>query len=484
MLAGLGAFAGGLSDGIRKNQDLALKNRMLDRQDKADERDTEVHQAKMDDFNFNKKQRDSLQKSNDIIAAEYTRRLAAQNQPVVADTRAPGLNMVASIPPQTSDVRALGLADIGKPAPTMPSDQFIQKQMLTGNLARDPDMLTFMAKTYAENGHGDKMLPYLEKIHEAKQKGFVDALPHLMSKNGAGAAEALRRAGIPIDGDLTLVDPKTMTWKGKVNGVDQELNTRDIFGASNPSEWFKMQSEQPEREAKINALNANAEKDRATGQYYLGAKTNEAAARAGRYDRMGLGSDKPEKIDAAIKRRDAALDALSSVTGDDGKPFVDPQKRMTYSSLSVDAEQAVSDMLGGRDLTAREQHALTDMIRTAPLGDAQGMAQWAKQLQQRFGGKQVVKTQGGLDTPRPIPQASAALPGELREPVAANPSPGSLAQRRPEDLAQSYKGTSHYDEMLSVQRALQSPNLGPEQRRVLALRANEISSNYAKQYGR
>ncbi|SHL43471.1 hypothetical protein SAMN05216428_102397 [Nitrosospira sp. Nsp11] len=371
----------------------------------------------------------------------------------------------------------------------------LMKAMVSGTL--DADKLDQISMVFHQMGIGKEMTPWLERAYSAKKSGLADGVMHLMRGQVDEAIPFLKRGGIELADRPTRIDGNK--WKINIAGVgEQEMDLGDLLQTTfDPEKYLEHQLKRNESEgrrgvsdaqvrnydASARDNDASALKNRAMGAYYLGAKTNEAAARAGRYDRMGVGSDKPEKIDAAIKRRDSALDALSSVTGDDGKPFVDPQKRMTYSSLSVDAEQAVSDMLGGRDLTAREQHALTDMIRTAPLGNGPAMSQWAKQLQQRFGGgKPTAKPQGRLDTPRPAPQANAAPLGESRESPAVNPSPGGIAQRRTPQQEQIHQARFNPMDQLRLKELhheVTASNLTPSDREKLEAEIQAIVARNA-----
>ena len=64
----LGAFAGGLAEGVRSGGEVELKRRMAERATRADERAAEVHHARMDKAAFNKDERDRLRAANEEIA--------------------------------------------------------------------------------------------------------------------------------------------------------------------------------------------------------------------------------------------------------------------------------------------------------------------------------------------------------------------------------------------------------------------------------
>jgi hypothetical protein len=74
----LGAFAGGLAQGIRSGQDMKIRQNTADRLAKADDREAEAHQQRRDKADFNKDKRERLKAANEEIAAEWgeTRRTA------------------------------------------------------------------------------------------------------------------------------------------------------------------------------------------------------------------------------------------------------------------------------------------------------------------------------------------------------------------------------------------------------------------------
>lgn len=296
-----GGAGGGLAQGIINAfqihqqaglMDLYKQDR--DRQAKNDERDAELHQMKVDEF---KRFQTANQKVAGLLSGGPS--LAQQsNQQTVSDTRAPGL-MVASAAP-ASDV---GTQEVQQ----MPAGMTIAKHALTGNLLEDPSKLTAIANIYAEHGMLDKMLPWLNQAYQAKKSGFVDALPHLLSEDGAGAADALRRAGIPVEGDLTLTDPKTQTWEGIVGGNKRQISAKRVASMANPEKWFeaqreqdKLEAERPEREAKIDLMKSQGKAQEANAAESLAdaglSKERAQAVKEG----IGLG-DGDEKLPSQAK---------------------------------------------------------------------------------------------------------------------------------------------------------------------------------------
>src|SRR5687768_8550363 len=69
--SGLGAFAGGLAEGLRAGQEMGLRRQYVGRKTKADERDAEFHQAEMDEIDYNKEKRARLRAANDEIVAGW-----------------------------------------------------------------------------------------------------------------------------------------------------------------------------------------------------------------------------------------------------------------------------------------------------------------------------------------------------------------------------------------------------------------------------
>lgn len=67
----LGAFAGGLAQGIRSGQDMQIRRNTAGRLAKADEREAEIHHARMDKAGFDKDKRNRLRAANEEIAARW-----------------------------------------------------------------------------------------------------------------------------------------------------------------------------------------------------------------------------------------------------------------------------------------------------------------------------------------------------------------------------------------------------------------------------
>ncbi|HEX8874781.1 MAG TPA: hypothetical protein VF780_09150, partial [Nitrosospira sp.] len=66
-----GAFAGGLAQGIRSGQDLQIRRNTAARLAKADDREIEVHHARVDKAAFDKDRRNRLRAANEEIVAGW-----------------------------------------------------------------------------------------------------------------------------------------------------------------------------------------------------------------------------------------------------------------------------------------------------------------------------------------------------------------------------------------------------------------------------
>ena len=78
-----GAFAGGLAEGARSGQNMALRQKQGERAAQADEREAEIHQARMDKAVFHKDTRDRLRAANDEIAAGWRQSIRQQSTPSI-----------------------------------------------------------------------------------------------------------------------------------------------------------------------------------------------------------------------------------------------------------------------------------------------------------------------------------------------------------------------------------------------------------------
>ena len=248
--SGLGAFAGGLAEGLRAGQEMGLRRQYVGRKAKADERDAESHQAKMDEIDYNKEKRARLRAANDEIVARWPdagQRLgqySTQAQPVRLASR---LSAISARTPSVVDTRAAGLASVDKPATqaqrSTPSDEMIGKRMLIGNLLEDPDELSRMASVYKKYGLLEEMAPWMSQAYAAKKKRIPDALHLLLSGDVKGARAILRKGGINLGDDPIRTiskSPQQNVWKFKFeNGREEDIDLMEFAAKFFPENSLK-----------------------------------------------------------------------------------------------------------------------------------------------------------------------------------------------------------------------------------------------------
>ena len=266
-----GAFAGGLAEGARSGQNMALRQKQGERAAQADEREAEIHQARMDKAAFHKDTRDRLRAANDEIAAGWRQSMRQQSMPSGAlipdqsepDSGAPvetgqifrqsagsfspgGLQSKA--PATLADSRLAGnMANTGlmsqyknpakqknpdKASVTETADEMIGRRMLTGNLLDDPDELTRMASIYKKHGLLKEMTPWMNRAFEAKKKRIPDALSYLLIGDAKGARAILKKGGINLTDDpvpMNSEDQQGHSWRFRLeDGGEQEVNLKEL----------------------------------------------------------------------------------------------------------------------------------------------------------------------------------------------------------------------------------------------------------------
>jgi hypothetical protein len=242
----LGAFAGGLAQGIHSGQDMKIRQNMAERLAKADDRDAEIHQARLDKADFNKDKRDRLKAANEEIAAGWGESRQDQSKTSIIPSKA---GLAHAVPPEQRGLpnqAAPGLmSQYGKPLPPktsamqeMTANEAIGRRMLTGDLLEDTDELTRMANIYKKHGLLAEMLPWMNKAYAAKKKQIPDALHLLLSGDAKGAREALRTGGINLLENPTLAeksDPSS-NWRFRFeDGSEKEINLKDLAAEFFPS---------------------------------------------------------------------------------------------------------------------------------------------------------------------------------------------------------------------------------------------------------
>ncbi|KIO48178.1 hypothetical protein [Nitrosospira sp. NpAV] len=254
----LGAFAGGLAQGARSGQEMALRQRRAARMARADEREAEIHGARMDKAAYQKDTRDRLRAANDEIAAGWEKTMWQQSpgtpepdlpgvvpdaplEPDAVSRRSTGrlsVNGLQSEIPPVSANQGAGLMSLqkesdapGNRARAPAADEVIATRMLAGNLLDDPNELTRMAGIYKKHGLLTEMAPWMNKAWEAKKKRIPDALSLLLSNDAKGARSILRKGGINLADDPTPANPDDPqgTWKFKFeDGAEQDVDLKEL----------------------------------------------------------------------------------------------------------------------------------------------------------------------------------------------------------------------------------------------------------------
>jgi hypothetical protein len=244
----LGAFVGGLAQGIHSGQDMKIRQNTADRLARADDRDAEIHQERLDKANFNKDKRERLRAANEEIAAEWSEIRQAEPNANTARSE-PGLAAIVS-PEHGNPTRqaASGLSQYGKPGLPKPpavqeitANEAIGRRILTGNLLEDKDELTRMANIYKKHGLLAEMLPWMNKAYAAKKKKIPDALHLLLNGDAKGAREALQLGGINLTEDPTpskRSDPSG-NWRLRFHdGGEKDVNLKDLAASFFPENYF------------------------------------------------------------------------------------------------------------------------------------------------------------------------------------------------------------------------------------------------------
>ncbi|HET7060549.1 MAG TPA: hypothetical protein VFI43_00060 [Nitrosospira sp.] len=243
----VGAFAGGLAQGIRSGQEMQVKAQTADRLARTGDQETEMHQFRMDKAAFEKDKRNRLKAANEEIAAgwEEVGQGSADESPASVT---PGLKDLASpegrrgetVPAGlASESPAAGLSQLGKlPAPRAQAMQrpdpaeAIGRRMLVGDLLENKDELTRMANIYKKHGLLADMLPWMNSAYSAKKKRIPDALHLLLAVDAKGAREALRQGGINLTDDPVQVNPgngRAGMWKFRFEGnSEKEIGLREL----------------------------------------------------------------------------------------------------------------------------------------------------------------------------------------------------------------------------------------------------------------
>jgi hypothetical protein len=269
----VGAFAGGLAQGIHSGQNMALRQKQAERTAQADEREAEIHQARMDKAAFYKDKRDRLRAANDEIVESWRQSIRQQSMPSVtsrpdesasrSDTpveaeqvsrestglfspgglsskttampggsRLAGNKLSAGLMSQYRNRAAQKNPD--KTPATETADEMIGRRMLTGDLLESPDELIRMANIYKKHGLLKEMTPWMNRAYEAKKKRIPEALSYLLTGDAKSARAILKKGGINLADDpvqINAEDRQKHSWRFKLeDGSEQEVNLRALMG--------------------------------------------------------------------------------------------------------------------------------------------------------------------------------------------------------------------------------------------------------------
>jgi len=524
MVIGIGGLAQGLAEGMNMgmqwhglNQSLKMRQQHEDRMGKADERDSEIHELRKDQYASEKEIRDRRNNALAQIAEVTNKAFAGNGAPagpsVAQDPNAPsfgappqqqtpsssiqlagpipqgGLSMAAPSAPYAADNPAAGLATTpqaaqqAQPQQAIPPGKVLERGMVTGMYT--PEMLTTIANIFAQNGLHEEGTKYLEQAYNAQKRGVTQAAMALMQNNPGSAIEVLKAGGVNLEDMPTKVsdDPNDHRWKINISGQgEQTINVKDWMQSTmDPEKFFEVEDRRrkEEREAGMGERKqANEERKTNAEIGYLKSRSSLAEANAGKADRYEPGGLKPSRssesqLNTAYKRRDTAFDRISSVKNEEGKFEIDPMKRQELDSEANRYLTFLEDQRG-EELDAREHHKFTDVMLSFPVGGTpEQIKRWERtHFLPRFGGKQSAPANEGLSEQQAAPERAAGQQSLAPTAQPTGPKPGSLAALQEKGRARQ----AAVSEMAAVQQALKSPNLSPEQKAALALKAQEIAT--------
>lgn len=494
---GLGGLAQGLAEGMNmgmqwRNQKayLDLQKQHQDRMDKADVRDSEIHDMRKDQYQAEKDVRDRRNNALQEIA-QYTTQALQQPQQAPAP-QAPGTPQQGTLAPtmQQAPEQAGALAPTPQIQPPEPEQRLekpgmvLAKGMVTG--AYTPEMLTTISNIFAKHGLHDEGVKYMNQAYTAQKTGMTQAAMSLMANNPGAAVATLKQGGMNVTDMPVKVkpnDPNDHNWKINIDGQGEKtVNVSQLLQSTmEPDEFFKEQDRKrkadlEERKFGLDEQKQNNDTRLTNAQIgLLKSRSNLAEANADKAGRAGTGGLAPSRsseaqINTAISRRDKSFDRVSSVKDEEtGKFEVDPQKRQVLDSAANQYQNFLEDQLG-EELDARQHHKFTDAMVTYPVGGSPAdVKRWQeKELLPRFGGRRA-QTEESAQAPQQgnsPPQALAPAPA-----APAGPHPGSLEALK--DKGRAIQSLN--DQMKAVQQALKSPNLDVNQKKALAMKAQDIA---------
>lgn len=238
MFESLGAFAGGLGDGLRSGLDMSVRRQYAEGMKRSDAREAELHGAKVGRSNLNREKLARLQAANDEIAAAWRQDL---DQPVPNHVSPLGLTSITKNRPVLAETRTAGLASPDGRASAASSDEMIGRRMLTGNLLEDVDELARIANIYKKHGLLEEMAPWMNKVYRAKKSGIPDALHSLLEGDARKARQILGNNGIRLATDprrINTADQQEL-WKFRLeDGEEQAIDLRALASGFFPGSYL------------------------------------------------------------------------------------------------------------------------------------------------------------------------------------------------------------------------------------------------------
>lgn len=528
MLNEIGGLAGGLAQGLNMGMQWKAQRRSLDLQEKyqdrlakSDERDAEIHTARMDEYNTNKKAREkrtmALQEIDD-----YTKQAFAAAQPPAQQApqqaqQAPqqGSDNPAApgyVPPQqptpSGNVQLAGPAPAGglamaapggvpppaaagglmqaqppaqppaqqdpqqapKPEQSSPG-QSLTKGMITG--AYTPKMLTDISNIFAKHGLHEEGMKYMEQAYTAEKRGVGRAAMSLMQDNVDGAIEALKNGGVTLEDKPVKVKPNDSNdhnWKINIAGQGEKtINVKDWLATTMDVDKF-FDHEDKKKKQSLDQEKHELDKRKTQAEIgVLGERGRYLRSQSGKADRYepGLGSSRSSdrQIDTAINRRDKELDRRSMVPGDDGKPVVDPEKRSAYDKAAYEYQDLI-EQGQGEELDARQHHKLTDALLTYPVGGTpQQIREWQGGLMRRMGGEghNSGLKRGGTAPESATPAGGGLAPAKTPAP-AAKPKAAAQPTQDEQELHQVRFNAEAQRDLKKMQRERTASNLSKDER--------------------
>lgn len=505
-------FAGGLAEGLNQGMQMYALHESIKSRAKADERadasaarEEEAHGAKMKEISD---VRNMTQQWAQELGWKPPQAMGGPTRPNAPSFGAPGQM------PDTPSAIGLGgpppiaatpSAGALQPSPAaqpqqqpMSPGEYIQQQVWQGDAFSNPEKLNKLAAIAFANNQGTMGIQFLNQVHTATKNGWTKALASLVSGDGKSAAQILKSNGMDIRGEMTPVEGKEHTWKANIGGQEREISAQSLFMSANPEEAYKMQAiakekaaerEMAERKFKLEERKqANDDQDqlnknrRTTAEIGLlnerGALARAKAKEASEKPGLKSTSSSAKDIGTAISRRDSQFKELATVRDEDGEERVDRALKAKYDDAAASLQSFIEDETG-EELSHRQLHKVTDEILRFPIdGTPQEKSAALRRALRRF------------DIDVPEDEKKETKPEALPSRTAEKPKPAAAAPLKkdssadPEKVAEAYSGTKYHEQMLSVQRALKAPNLSPEQRANLALKANKIAADYEKEYGK